>query len=174
MAPESAAQAAITVEPGKVIERILTLERTTLCAKDMPGSIAVMAMAEAGTLLAAPDVYMQKIAVGPGYPKGVVDLDASPEDNIHALAKAKGVKPNEITTLILDRPRHTELIAAIRKTGAGIRLITDGDVAGVIFTSMPEQTGIDIYLGIGAAPEGVLAAGALRCIGGGQPSGGPP
>jgi fructose-1,6-bisphosphatase II / sedoheptulose-1,7-bisphosphatase len=142
------------------------LEGTTLCAKDMPGSIAVMAMAEAGTLLAAPDVYMHKIAVGPGYPTGVVDLDASPEENIHALAKAKGVKPNEITALVLDRPRHTELIAAIRKTGAGIRLITDGDVAGVIFTTMPDKTGIDIYLGIGAAPEGVLAAGALRCIGG--------
>jgi fructose-1,6-bisphosphatase II / sedoheptulose-1,7-bisphosphatase len=142
------------------------LEGTTLCAKDMPGSIAVMAMAEAGTLLAAPDVYMQKIAVGPGYPAGVVDLDASPEENIRGLAKAKGVKPNEITALILDRPRHQELIAAVRKTGAGVRLITDGDVAGVIFTTNPDKTGIDIYLGIGAAPEGVLAAGALRCIGG--------
>ena len=132
----------------------------------MPGSIAVMAMAEAGTLLAAPDVYMHKIAIGPGYPAGVVDLDASPEDNIHALAKAKGVKPNEITALVLDRPRHAELIAALRKIGAGIRLISDGDVAGVIFTTKPDETGIDIYLGIGAAPEGVLAAGALRCIGG--------
>src|ERR671921_1574677 len=142
------------------------LEGTTLCAKDMPGSIAVMAMAEAGTLLAAPDVYMQKIAVGPGYPAGIVDLDASPEENIRGLAKAKGVKPNEITALILDRPRHADLIAAIRKTGAGVRLISDGDVAGVIFTTKPAETGIDIYLGIGAAPEGVLAAGALRCIGG--------
>ncbi len=142
------------------------LEGTTLCAKDIPGSIAVMAMAESGTLLAAPDVYMHKIAVGPGYPKGVVDLDASPADNIHALAKAKGVKPSEITALILDRPRHQDLIAAVRATGAGVRLITDGDVAGVIFTTMPEETGIDIYLGIGAAPEGVLAAGALRCVGG--------
>ncbi|HEY8567415.1 MAG TPA: class II fructose-bisphosphatase [Beijerinckiaceae bacterium] len=142
------------------------LEGTTLCAKDMPGSIAVMAMAEAGTLLAAPDVYMHKIAVGPGYPKGIVHLDASPEENIHALAKAKGVSPAEITALVLDRPRHAELIAAIRKTGAGIRLISDGDVAGVIFTTMPEKTGIDIYLGIGAAPEGVLAASALRCVGG--------
>src|SRR5689334_8039959 len=141
------------------------LEGTTLCAKDMPGSIAVMAMAEAGTLLAAPDVYMQKIAVGPGYPKGVVELDASPEENIRNLAKAKGVKPSEITALILDRPRHADLIAAVRKAGAGVRLITDGDVAGVIFTTMPEETGVDIYLGIGAAPEGVLAAGALRCIG---------
>jgi fructose-1,6-bisphosphatase II / sedoheptulose-1,7-bisphosphatase len=132
----------------------------------MPGSIAVMAMAEAGTLLAAPDVYMQKVAVGPGYPKGVVDLDASPEDNIHNIAKAKGVTPSEITALILDRPRHADLIAAVRKTGAGVRLISDGDVAGVIFTTMPDETGIDIYLGTGAAPEGVLAAGALRCIGG--------
>lgn len=142
------------------------LEGTTLCARDMPGSIAVMAMAEAGTLLAAPDVYMHKIAVGPGYAAGVVDLDAGPEENIHNLAKAKGVKPNEITALVLDRPRHADLIAAIRRTGAGIRLISDGDVAGVIFTTMPDETGIDIYLGIGAAPEGVLAAGALRCVGG--------
>ena len=142
------------------------LEGTTLCAKDMPGSVAVMAMAEGGTLLAAPDVYMHKIAIGPGYPQGVVDLDASPEDNIHALAKAKGVPPAEITALVLDRPRHTDLIAAIRRTGAGVRLISDGDVAGVIFTTNPDETGIDIYLGIGAAPEGVLAAGALRCIGG--------
>jgi fructose-1,6-bisphosphatase II / sedoheptulose-1,7-bisphosphatase len=142
------------------------LEGTTLCAKDMPGSIAVMAMAEAGTLLAAPDVYMHKIAVGPGYAKGVVDLDASPQENIQNLAKAKGVKPGDITALVLDRPRHAELIAAIRSTGAGVRLISDGDVAGVIFTTQPDETGIDIYLGIGAAPEGVLAAGALRCIGG--------
>jgi fructose-1,6-bisphosphatase II / sedoheptulose-1,7-bisphosphatase len=142
------------------------LEGTTLCAKDMPGSIAVMAMAEAGTLLAAPDVYMQKIAIGPGYPTGTVDLDASPEENLHNLAKAKGVRINELTALVLDRPRHTDLIAAIRKTGAGIRLISDGDVAGVIYTTKPDETGIDIYLGIGAAPEGVLAAGALRCIGG--------
>lgn len=142
------------------------LEGTTLCAKDMPGAIAVMAMANAGTLLYAPDVYMNKIAIGPGYSRGVVDLDASPEDNIHALARAKGCKPHEITALIMDRPRHEELIAAVRKTGASIRLITDGDVAGVIFTTMPEKTGIDIYLGIGGAPEGVLAAAALRCVGG--------
>jgi fructose-1,6-bisphosphatase II / sedoheptulose-1,7-bisphosphatase len=142
------------------------LEGTTLCAKDMPGAIAVMAMANAGTLLYAPDVYMNKIAIGPGYAKGVVDLDASPEDNIHAMARAKGCKPHEVTALIMDRPRHEELIAAVRKTGASIRLITDGDVAGVIFTTMPEKTGIDIYLGIGGAPEGVLAAAALRCVGG--------
>ena len=142
------------------------LEGTTLCAKDMPGSIAVIAMAEHGSLLNAPDVYMDKIAVGPGYPKGVVDLDASPVDNIHAIAKAKGVKPNEITALIMDRPRHAKLIEAVRSTGAAIRLITDGDVAGVIHTASVAETGIDIYLGIGGAPEGVLAAAALRCVGG--------
>jgi fructose-1,6-bisphosphatase II / sedoheptulose-1,7-bisphosphatase len=142
------------------------LEGTTLCAKDMPGSIAVMAMAQAGTLLYAPDVYMEKIAVGPGYPKGIIDLDASPEDNVAALAKAKGVKPNEITTLVMDRPRHEELIARLRKIGCSIRLITDGDVVGVIQCTEPEKTGIDLYLGIGGAPEGVLAAGALRCVGG--------
>src|SRR4051794_8545884 len=108
------------------------LEGTTLCAKNMPGSIATMAMADEGTLLHAPDVYMQKIAVGPGYPKGVVDLDAPAGDNILALAKAKGVKPNNITALFLDRPRHADLISAVRKAGASVSLITDGDVAGVI------------------------------------------
>jgi fructose-1,6-bisphosphatase II / sedoheptulose-1,7-bisphosphatase len=142
------------------------LEGTTLCAKNMPGAIATMAMAEGGTLLHAPDVYMDKIAVGPGYPKGIIDLDASPTDNIHAVAKAKGVKPEEITALIMDRPRHDRLIAEVRKTGASVSLITDGDVAGVIHTTDPEQTGIDIYIGIGGAPEGVLAAAALSCIGG--------
>ncbi len=142
------------------------LEGTTLCAKNMAGSIATMAMAEGGTLLNAPDVYMDKIAVGPGYAKGVIDLDASPADNINALAKAKGVKPEHITALIMDRPRHADLIAAVRKTGASVALITDGDVAGVIHTTNPQDTGIDIYLGIGGAPEGVLAASALRCIGG--------
>jgi fructose-1,6-bisphosphatase II / sedoheptulose-1,7-bisphosphatase len=142
------------------------LEGTTLCAKDMPGAIAVMAMAQAGSLLYAPDVYMDKIAIGPGYPEGVIDLDASPADNINALAKAKGVQPHELNVLIMDRPRHADLIAAVRKTGASIRLITDGDVAGVIFTTMHHQTGIDLYLGIGGAPEGVLAAAALRCVGG--------
>src|SRR5436190_3811790 len=142
------------------------LEGTVLCAKNMPGAIATMAMAEGGTLLNAPDVYMEKIAIGPGYPKGVVDLDAPAEHNIRALAKAKGVTPAEITALIMDRPRHADLIAAVRKTGASVALITDGDVAGVIHTSDPANTGIDIYIGIGGAPEGVLAASALRCIGG--------
>jgi fructose-1,6-bisphosphatase II / sedoheptulose-1,7-bisphosphatase len=142
------------------------LEGTTLCAKDMPGAIATMAMADGGTLLNAPDVYMEKIAIGPGYQKGIVDLDAPAQENIRALAKAKGVMPNDITALILDRPRHADLIAAVRKVGASVRLITDGDVAGVIHTADPESTGIDIYLGIGGAPEGVLAAAALACIGG--------
>jgi fructose-1,6-bisphosphatase II / sedoheptulose-1,7-bisphosphatase len=142
------------------------LEGTTLCAKNMPGAIATMAMAEGGSLLNAPDVYMEKIAVGPGYPHEVIHLDATPEENIHNLAKAKGVKPSEITALVLDRPRHAEIIAGARKTGAAVRLITDGDVAGIIHTADPETTGIDIYIGVGGAPEGVLAAAAMRCIGG--------
>jgi fructose-1,6-bisphosphatase II / sedoheptulose-1,7-bisphosphatase len=141
------------------------LEGTTLCAKNMPGAIATLAMAESGTLLHAADVYMDKIAIGPGYPKGVVDLDAPAQENILALAKAKGVKPAGITAILLDRPRHADKIAAVRKTGASVMLITDGDVAGVIHCAEP-KTGIDIYLGIGGAPEGVLAAAALRCIGG--------
>jgi len=142
------------------------LEGTTLCAKNMPGAIATLAMAERGTLLHAPDIYMDKIAVGPGYPIGVVDLDAPADENILNLARAKGVKPETITAMILDRPRHADLINAVRKAGAAVSLITDGDVAGVIHTAEPEKTGIDIYLGIGGAPEGVLAAAALRCIGG--------
>jgi fructose-1,6-bisphosphatase II / sedoheptulose-1,7-bisphosphatase len=142
------------------------LEGTTLCAKNMPGAIATMAMAEGGTLLNAPDVYMEKIAIGPGHRQGVVDLDAPVGDNIRALAKSKGVKAEDITALILDRPRHADLIAAARGAGAAVRLITDGDVAGVIHTADPEATGIDIYLGVGGAPEGVLAAAALACIGG--------
>src|SRR5246127_1663614 len=142
------------------------LEGTTLCAKNMPGAIATMAMADSGTLLHAPDVYMQKLAIGPGYPKGVVELDASPADNVRRLAKAKGVEPSGITVLVLDRPRHADIIQGVRSTGAAVRLITDGDVAGVIHTASPEETGVDIYMGTGGAPEGVLAAAALRCIGG--------
>ena len=142
------------------------LEGTTLCAKNMPGAIATLAVAEDGTLLHAPDIYMDKIAIGPGYSKGVVDLDAPADDNVRKLAKAKGVKPEEITAMILDRPRHADLIAAVRKAGAAVSLISDGDVAGVIHTADPDKTGIDIYLGIGGAPEGVLAAAALKCIGG--------
>jgi fructose-1,6-bisphosphatase II / sedoheptulose-1,7-bisphosphatase len=142
------------------------LEGTTLCAKDMPGAIATMAMAESGTLLNAPDVYMDKIAIGPGYPPGLVDLDATPGENVRALARAKGVKIEEITALALDRPRHADLISELRKSGAAVQLISDGDIAGVIHTANPLATGIDIYLGIGGAPQGVLAAAALSCIGG--------
>ena len=142
------------------------LEGTTLTAKAMADAITVIAIAEAGSLLHAPDVYMDKIAIGGGYKPGLVDLDRSPKENIEALAKAKGVPVSEITACILDRPRHAKLIEAVRATGASIRLITDGDIAGVIHTTNPEETGIDIYIGIGGAPEGVLAAAALRCIGG--------
>ena len=141
------------------------LEGTTLTAKALPNALAVMAMAEPGTLLNAPDTYMDKIAIGGGYPEGTIDLDADPAENIRSLAKAKGVKPSEITALILDRPRHSKIIESVRSTGAAVRLITDGDVAGVIATSDP-ATGIDIYIGQGGAPEGVLAAAALRCVGG--------
>jgi fructose-1,6-bisphosphatase II / sedoheptulose-1,7-bisphosphatase len=155
-----------TKKGPKVDIAVDPLEGTTLCAKNMPGAIATVAMADEGTLLHAPDVYMEKVAIGPGYPKGVVDLDAPAGDNILKLAKAKGVRPENITALILDRPRHADMIAAVRKVGAAVRLITDGDVAGVIHTAEPDSTGVDIYLGIGGAPEGVLAAAALRCIGG--------
>src|ERR1700755_1604958 len=141
------------------------LEGTTLCAKNMPGAIATLAMADAGTLLHAPDCYMQKIAIGPGYPKGTVDLDAPTEENILNLAKAKGVKPAEITAILLDRPRPGDMIEAIRKVGGAVALISDGDVAGVIHCAEP-KTGIDIYLGIGGAPGGVLAAAPPRFIGG--------
>lgn len=141
------------------------LEGTTLCAKAMANSLAVLAMAEGGTLLHAPDTYMDKIAIGGGYPEGTIDLDASPEDNVRNLAKAKGVEPSQICVCILDRPRHEKMIASVRATGARVTLITDGDIAGVIYTTDP-TTGIDMYMGIGGAPEGVLAAAALRCIGG--------
>jgi len=147
------------------------LEGTTLCAKNIPGAIATMAMAEGGTLLNAPDVYMEKIAIGPGYPIGLVDLDAPAEENIRRLAEAKGVQPSDITALILDRPRHADLIASVRKVGAAVRLITAGDVAGVIHTADPADTGIDIYIGVGGAPEGSwrrrrCAASAARCSAG--------
>lgn len=142
------------------------LEGTTLCAKNQPNSLAVIAIADEGSLLNAPDVYMDKIAIGPGYPEGLVDLDRSPIENLTALASAKGVPINELNVCILDRPRHAKLIEEVRETGAAIRLIGDGDVQGVIHTTDPDETGIDIYMGIGGAPEGVLAASALRCIGG--------
>jgi fructose-1,6-bisphosphatase II / sedoheptulose-1,7-bisphosphatase len=142
------------------------LEGTTICAKSMPNALAVLAISERGGLLHAPDMYMNKIAIGPGYPAGLVDLDAPAGDNIIALAKAKGVPVSEITACVLDRPRHAEIIAAVRGVGAAVQLIPDGDIAGVIWTTDPRETGIDIYLGSGGAPEGVLAAAALRCIGG--------
>ncbi len=141
------------------------LEGTTLTAKSAANALAVLAFAEDGGFLHAPDVYMDKIAVGGGLPASVIDIDASPADNLKELAKAKGVAVAELTACILDRPRHADLIAAVRATGARIKLITDGDVAGVIATTDPE-TGIDLYIGSGGAPEGVLAAAALRCIGG--------
>ncbi|QQS15216.1 MAG: class II fructose-bisphosphatase [Rhodospirillales bacterium] len=141
------------------------LEGTTITAKGGPNALAVIAMAEEGGFLNAPDVYMDKIAVGGGLPDGVVDLDASPAENLKNLAKAKGVEVHDLVVCILDRPRHNELIARTREAGARIMLIGDGDVSGVIATSQPES-GVDIYIGSGGAPEGVLAAAALRCIGG--------
>lgn len=141
------------------------LEGTTLTAKAMANAFAVMAWAPEGTLLNAPDTYMDKIAVGPGLPAGVVDLDLSAAENVIAIAKAKGVPPGEITACVLDRPRHAELIASLRSVGARVALITDGDVAGVINTTDP-ATGIDLYIGQGGAPEGVLACAALKCVGG--------
>ncbi|WP_312526918.1 class II fructose-bisphosphatase [Paracoccus sp. (in: a-proteobacteria)] len=142
------------------------LEGTTLTAKDMPNALTVIAMAPRGTLLHAPDVYMDKLAIGPGYPKDVVSLDMTPTERVKALAKARGVKDSDITVCILERPRHEDLIAEVRATGAAIRLITDGDVAGVIHCAEAELTGIDMYMGSGGAPEGVLAASALKCMGG--------
>jgi fructose-1,6-bisphosphatase II / sedoheptulose-1,7-bisphosphatase len=142
------------------------LEGTNICAKSAPNALAVLAISERGGLLHAPDMYMNKIAIGPGYEPGLVDLDAPVGENLAKLAKAKGVPISEITACILDRPRHAELIAAVRDAGAAVQLIPDGDIAGVIWTTDPDETGIDIYLGSGGAPEGVLAAGALRCTGG--------
>jgi fructose-1,6-bisphosphatase II / sedoheptulose-1,7-bisphosphatase len=141
------------------------LEGTTITAKAGPNALAVLAIAEKGCLLNAPDVYMDKLAVGPGYPEGVIDLDKSPAENVRAVAAAKGVQPNEIIACVLDRPRHEKIIAELRQIGCGIMLIPDGDVAGVIATTDPDTT-IDIYMGSGGAPEGVLAAAALRCVGG--------
>lgn len=141
------------------------LEGTTLTAKAMANALAVMAWAPAGTMLNAPDTYMDKIACGPGYEDGIIDLDKSPADNVKALAKAKGVEPSEITVCVLDRPRHAEIIASLRSVGARVYLITDGDVAGVMNTADPD-TGVDMYVGQGGAPEGVLACAALKCVGG--------
>jgi fructose-1,6-bisphosphatase II / sedoheptulose-1,7-bisphosphatase len=141
------------------------LEGTTLTAKAMANALAVMAWAPKGTMLNAPDTYMDKIACGPGYPKGVIDLDKTPAENVQALAKTKGVQPSQITVCVLDRPRHAEIIASLRSVGARVYLITDGDVAGVMNTADP-STGVDLYVGQGGAPEGVLACAALKCVGG--------
>ncbi|MCW2236817.1 class II fructose-bisphosphatase [Azospirillum canadense] len=141
------------------------LEGTTICATGGPNSLAVIAMADEGGFLNAPDVYMDKIAVGAGLPEGIVDLDETPANNLKALAKAKGTEVQELLVCILNRPRHAELIARVREAGARIMLINDGDVSGVIATSQA-GTGVDMYVGSGGAPEGVLAAAALRCIGG--------
>ena len=142
------------------------LEGTTLTAKDMPNALTVIAMAPRGTLLHAPDVYMDKLAIGPGFKPGTVTMTMSPSERVSALAAAKGVSTENITVCVLERPRHEDLIKEIRSTGASIRLITDGDVAGVMHCAEPEKTGIDMYMGSGGAPEGVLAAAALKCMGG--------
>ena len=142
------------------------LEGTTLTAKDMPNALAVIAMGPRGTMLHAPDVYMEKLAIGPGFKPGVVTLAMSPGERVSALAAAKGCSTNDITVCVLERPRHEDMIAEIRQTGAAIRLITDGDVAGVMHCAEAARTGIDMYMGSGGAPEGVLAAAALKCMGG--------
>ncbi len=141
------------------------LEGTTITAKGGPNALAVLAIAEKGGLLNAPDVYMEKLAIGPGYGPGTIDLDKSVADNVRSIARAKGVEPADITACVLDRDRHAGIIAELRALGCGIQLIPDGDVAGVISTTDPD-TGIDVYFGTGGAPEGVLAAAALACVGG--------
>ena len=142
------------------------LEGTTLTAKDMPNALTVIAMGPRGSMLHAPDVYMEKLAIGPGYKNDVVTLEMSPRDRILSLAKAKKCNTKDITVCVLDRPRHQSIIEDVRGTGAAIRPITDGDVAGVMHCAEPGTTGIDMYMGIGGAPEGVLAAAALKCMGG--------
>jgi len=152
--------------PLKVDLAVDPVEGSTLCAKALPNALSVLAVAARGSLLKVPTMYMDKIAIGPGFPDGLVDLDASPTDNLTALAGAKGVPLNEITVCMLDRPRHSKLIEEVRASGATLKLIGDGDIAGVIHVTEPLETGIDIYMGIGGAQEGVLAAAALACIGG--------
>ena len=142
------------------------LEGTTLTAKDMPNALTVIAMGPRGSMLHAPDVYMEKLAIGPGFANDLVTLDMSPRERVSALARVKGCRERDITVCVLERPRHEDMIAEIRSTGAAIRLITDGDVAGVMHCAEPNQTGIDMYMGTGGAPEGVLAAAALKCMGG--------
>ena len=154
-----------TGDGPKVDIALVALEGTTIVARGGPNALAVIAIAEDGGFLTVPNIYMDKIAVGPGLPDGIVDLDNEPADNLAALADAKGTKVTDLVICMLDRPRHAELIAKIRETGARIRLIQDGDVSGVIAATQPEA-GVDIFLGIGGAPQGVLAAAALRGVGG--------
>ena len=142
------------------------LEGTTLTAKSMPNALAVIAMAARGTLLHAPDVYMEKLAIGLGHQAGIVTLEMSPTQRVIALAASKGCTASDITVCVLERPRHENMIAELRQTGCAIHLITDGDVAGIIHCAESEKTGIDMYMGAGGAPEGVLAAAALKCMGG--------
>ena len=142
------------------------LEGTALTAKGLPNALTVIAMGPRGTILHAPDVYMDKLAIGPGYEEGLLSLDMQPSERIHRLAAARQCRPDEISACILDRPRHADMIDEVRSTGAAIRLITDGDVAGIMSCADPVVSGIDICMGIGGAPEGVLAAAALRCMGG--------
>lgn len=142
------------------------LEGATLCAKAQPNALSAVVMGAPGSLVKVPDVYMDKIAVGPGYPDGIVDLDKPVAENLDALAQAKGVQVRDLTACVLDRPRHGALISALRETGAAVRLISDGDIAAVIETARADLTGLDIYMGMGGAPEGLIAAAALRCMGG--------
>lgn len=162
------------LSPGRVVGgggpridlAVNPLEGATLCAKALPNALSAVVMGLPDSLLRVPDVYMDKVAVGPGYPEGIVDLDASPAENLAAVADAKGVRTQDITACVLDRPRHGTLIAALRETGAAVRLISDGDIAAVIETARADLTGLDIYIGMGGAPEGLIAAAALRCMGG--------
>ncbi len=142
------------------------LEGTTLTAKDMPNALTVIAMGPRGSMLHAPDVYMEKLAIGPGFPENIVSLDQTPGERVRLLAAAKQCTTKDITVCVLDRPRHEAMIQELRDTGAAIRLITDGDVAGIIHCAEADKTGIDMYMGLGGAPEGVLAAAALKCMGG--------
>ena len=142
------------------------LEGTTLTAKDMPNALAVIAMGPRNTMLHAPDVYMDKLAIGPGFKSDIVTLDMTPTERIKTLANAKNCEVSDITVCILERPRHEDLIEEVRNIGASIRLITDGDVAGVMHCAEAQKTGNDMYMGSGGAPEGVLAAAALKCMGG--------
>lgn len=160
-------QLAGTGEGPEVDIAVDPLEGVTLCAKNQPDSLVVLAMAERGGLLnVARNVYMHKIAIGAEYAADTVNIEWSATDNVKALAKAKGVPVSEITAIVLDRPRHAGLLEELRMAGVSVKLLSDGDIAGVIHAVNTEDTGVDIYLGSGGAPEGVLAAAALRCIGG--------